>query len=86
MRRLEPYRSTESQRLCSLIGQEGFVVSIDGGRLSDVVFCDFRGRRSRVQQIGGDAARQGRAVQRAEVSQRLLLSENTKRDTSEDVQ
>lgn len=30
-RRLEPYRSDESQRLCPLIGQEGFVVSIDGG-------------------------------------------------------
>lgn len=61
-RRLEPYRSAESQRLCPLIGQEGFVVSIDGGLVSDVVFCDFRGRRSRVQQIVGDAACQGRAV------------------------
>lgn len=30
-RRLEPYRSDESPRLCPLIGQEGFVVSIDGG-------------------------------------------------------
>lgn len=67
-RRLQPYRSAESQRLCPSIGQEGFVVSIDGGLPSDVVFCDFRGRRSRVQQIGGDAARQGRAVQRAQVS------------------
>lgn len=65
---LEPYRSAESQRLCPLIGQECFVVSIDGGLLSDVVFFDFRGRRGRVQQIGGDATRQGRAVQRAEVS------------------
>lgn len=45
------------------------MVSIDGGLLSDVVFSDSRGRRSSVQQIGGDAARQGRAVQRTEVSQ-----------------
>lgn len=39
-------------------------------RRSDVVFSDFRGRRSRVQQISGDAARQGRAVQGATVSPR----------------
>lgn len=67
-RRLQPYRSAESQRLCPLIGREGFVISIDGGLPSDVVSCDFRGRRSRVQQIVGDAARPGRAVQRAQVS------------------
>lgn len=43
----------------------------EGGSLrleSDVVSCDFRGRRSRVRQICGDAARQGRALQGAEVS------------------
>lgn len=34
----------------------------------DSVFCDFRGRRSRVQQISGDAACQSWAVQRAAVS------------------
>lgn len=50
------------------------MVSIDGGLLSDVVFCDFRGRRSRVQQISGDPACQGRAVQRAQVS---LCSSNS---------
>jgi len=41
---------------------------------SDFVFCNFRGRRSRVQQIGGDAACQGRAIQRATVSQRSNYS------------
>lgn len=71
MHRPEPYGSAESRRLYPLIVQEGFVVSIDGSPVSDVVFCDFRGRRSRVQQIGGDATCQGRAVQRAQVSLRL---------------
>lgn len=71
MHRPEPYGSAESRRLYPLIVQEGFVVSIDGSPVSDGVFCDFRGRRSRVQQIGGDAACQGRAVQRAQVSLRL---------------
>jgi len=41
---------------------------------SRLTFCfrGFRGRRSRVQQIGGDATRQGGAFQRAEVSPRLV--------------
>lgn len=40
---------------------------------SDVASCDFRGRRSRLQQICGDVARQSRALQRAQVSQEPIL-------------
>lgn len=76
--KLELYRSVESWRLCPLIGQEGVVVSVDGGLMSHVVFCDFRGRGSRVQQISGDAACQGRAIQRVKVSLFLIIARNTR--------
>lgn len=57
------YRSSESAEITSIDWSRGV-----GGFFHVLCFCDFRGRRSRVQQITGDAARQGRAVQRAEVS------------------
>lgn len=51
-----------SLRLCPSIGRGAFAASVDAA------FCGFRGRRSRVQQVCGDAARPGRAVQRTTVS------------------
>lgn len=64
--------SAKSPGLCPLIRQ-GAVCHL---LVFDEALSDFRGRGSRVQQVGGDAARQGRALQGAQVSLSALKGIN----------